>query len=790
MKINTSKTKKNELNFEEIIQMTTETLNIECEPKIKNDLESCLIVFYNKCNHFSLKNIECVNKFLISLIDECKKNKNPRSYNLLMIHFEHFPISFINRNLHDNINYLSEVKSFFSSIFNLILHLKPKKEVEVSEESCRILITHIVSFLHSFLINTLKNFESRFYRRFFAKVIIEGQFFRILSHLYVPKEENSERIIHCFFLCSEFEEFDEAIIESGVLGWFVSFISEKQDTHFLMLQILANIVERNRSSIISIINNELNFFYTLLDNIFDNIKKDCYDYDSINLLKLFTCIIESGDCIFLMFLFSSPGNTKNKILSKIKSLVAYFTNIVIGEKEKIKSIEGTHGFGFDFICIFCCLLRNVVELLPSLNTNYLNSYHRNEYNVNKIIKSEHEEELIEEILSLSLHFLIHGRISSEHERNKIESLCFDILLSICHTYPYIIRKFATEESILSKIHFIQNENKKSKTQAYTRTYAQYTQLLFHICFYNESLSKKILKKEFVLQLEKEFYEINKLTQVENVEGREVNNLLKLYLLGMIFTFLRTNTDEESFQYFIKYIIEEELKEKHFLLHNEMYYTLFLKFMYEMILNEMYVFREGMEHNLLENLLKLFLSSNIYFKAMILDILVQWLEDKNTLYEIKKYTKKNKVLFRVLFDFWVELQGASSEKSFGLIKKEELHITKFKLYYILKIHTEDFTKHIKHVVKNEDEFESFKSLMIVESSIKIEIYKYIKDKILSNQVKVLEGATELLNDRIAKLEEKIKKIKKRFDSYIEKKKKKKINVLENYYTCLREQHGIQ
>ncbi|CRH00308.1 conserved Plasmodium protein, unknown function [Plasmodium relictum] len=747
---------KEEIKFEKIYELMNEKDKqsiIIIEEKIIN----FLLCYYKNCEEFTLKEIKDLNNFLGLIIKKFIEEKKISFINILLVHFQNIPSSFINIKLKDNIFYVEEIKKFFISILELCSYLKKCKNDDL--EKINSLIISIINFLNLFIINTLKLMEWKFYENFYTKIIIDSRILEIFTNLYFDYEFEKEKIIYSLFLITEFKEFDEEIYKCGMLKLFIKLLSSNTYINYLMIQIIINAVERNIKIIKLLINDKMKVINNILENIYTRIKRELYDFTCINLLKLFSYIIE-GNCIdFLIFFNKNLGISEVNFLNKLNQIIEYLRSL-INIHSVMNILKEKNELFYDFLCILFCVLRNLIELITNPNNKIIFKY------VNKNLIENKKNE-----------------INAEEDKKMLHLLCFDIINSMNrNSLNNIVDYTILFEKIIKETHKMNDKNIHNNY-----LYVKYFESLFYISFNNEIVSKETLKESFIINIENNFYKINKNIECENVQMREVYNLLKLYYFGIINIFVKNNLKSEIILPFINYIISEELKRKIFLLQNELYYMVFLQFLNMIIINNLYEFRKFIENNLLEDLLKIFKKSSFHFKNMILKILLQWIEKKVILEEITNYIKKNKMIFHILLEFWKEIQNRINEIINPNLEVNKFNDIRFIIHYILKRLTNNFTINLNYFLKNGEFSYDFRCIMIFEEKSVLDIYNSIKEQILTKELFILESDILILDDKIKKCREKIEKIENNFHIILDLNKKKNRNDLENFYSYIRKQH---
>ncbi|CRG96487.1 conserved Plasmodium protein, unknown function [Plasmodium gallinaceum] len=746
------------INFENIYElMNVEEKNtlVILEEKINN----FLLGYYKNFERLTIRELEELNNFLNIIIKKFIEEKRTLLVNILLIHFQNIPSSFINVKLKDNIFYIEEIKKFFLSILDLSSYLKKCKND--NSEKINSLITSIINFLNLFLVDTLKLIGSNVYKDFYIRIIIDSRILEIFNNLYFDQELENEKIIHSLLLLTEFKEFDDEICKCDIIKLFINLLSTNIYTNYLIIQIIINVVNRNIKIIKLLIHDEIELINNILEKIYISIKRECYDFTCINLLKLFSYIIE-GNCFDKLIFFDEHYYLNNSgiiffstlynIIEHIRSLIK-FHNIM-------NILEEKNELFYDFICILFCVLRNLIELIINPHKKIIFRSINENSDENKKYK-----------------------VNVEKEKKMLHLLCFDIINGVnSSSLTEIIDCTTLTEKIIKKI-----QNMKDKNMHNKYLYVKYLESLFYISLNNERVSKETLKENFIINIEENFYKINKDTKHKNLKNLELDNLLKLYYFGIINIFVKNNLTSEIILPFVNYVILEELKRKNFLLQNELYYLVFLQFLNIIIINNLYEFRKFIENDLLEDLLKIFKISSFHLKIMILKILIQWVEKKVILEEIKNYLNKNKMIFKVLLEFWKEIQNMNNGIRNLNLEINELNNIRSIIYYIFKILTNNFTKGLNYFSKNEEFLYYFRCIMIFEEKSILDIYNSIMNQTNTKELVVLENDKLILNGKIEKCKAKIENIEKKFHIIINLKDKKNINNLENFYNYVRGQH---
>ncbi|SBS92103.1 conserved Plasmodium protein, unknown function [Plasmodium ovale curtisi] len=780
-----------------------------------------LLHFYRTRVIFTYDEIEDLNSFLKLIISKFKEEENTSFFEeILLIHFENVSNSFVNAKLKDNKFYVDHVRNYFLFLFDLGFYFKKRtgrehfQKLGFAKTHC--LLVSLVKHLKQFLVDTLRLVESSYNGELQCKLISEGRILETLGGLHAQNEVADKDITHCFLLLTQYKEFDQDVIKCGIMKRFTSMLLHNETTikHSYISQMVINIVMRNGKSMNMLINNsELEYVNRVLEIIYEKIKRECYDLTCINLLKLLYYVLQSENSSVAYFLRNCK---KKKLLhgqeilffNNINEIIAH-TELVIKSENVCDKGEERNELFRDFLCVLLCVLRCMLDVVFSSSND---ATFESVSNGNSLEKKKNEKELkkegemneaeeevkkdctnlVKNAVNLSLQCLARNCCPLPGEKKMLHLLCFDVISGIdnrCFSIHegekkkiinLMIAYLVTEKTTVA-VNETKSENKEDGNNY---LFAKHFEVLLYISLNNEKLCKECFKNEFILQIEKNYYELDKNGKLTNVKRKEVTNLLKLCYLGIIYIFIKINLEDKEKNFlrpFVQHVILKELKEKSYLLQNELYYLTFLQFLNMSLLNNLYSLKKFLEEDSLSDLLKIFRSSTIPFKYLILTTLLQWMERKEFLGLIKIYVKRNKLLLNVLLGFWKEVQMDNIRGDTHLRDESAtLNDVKYVIHHMCRILTNDFTKHLHFFSETSTSLRSFMDIMTFEEKCILNVYLKIREEVESNQFEVLESDKNILTNKIKTCTEKIEHMEKRLRIAKDANYKKNANELESYY----------
>ncbi|SBT35834.1 conserved Plasmodium protein, unknown function [Plasmodium ovale wallikeri] len=814
MSINVGSFTTSEVNLKQICEFIIgEDVNNESGDR-REKICNFLLHFYRTRVIFTYDEIEDLNNFLKLIISKFKEDENTSFFEeILLTHFENVSNSFVNSKLKDNKFYVDHVRNYFLFLFDLGLYFKKRTGREQFQKlgfaKTHCLLVPLVKHLKQFLVDTLRLVESSYNGELHCKLISEGRILETLTGLHAQNEVADKDITHCFLLLTQHKEFDQDVIKCGIMKCFTSMLLHNETTvkHSYISQMVINIVMRNGKSMNMLINNsELEYVNRVLEILYEKIKRECYDLNCINLLKLLYYVLQSENSSVAYFLRNCE---KKKLLhgqeilffNNVNEIIAH-TELVIKSENVCDKGEERNELFRDFLCVLLCVLRCMLDLVFSSsngptfesvsNGNSLEKK-KNEKELKKEGEmNEAEEEvkkeyinLVNNAVNLSLQFLARNCYPLPGEKKMLHLLCFDVISGTCNSFFTILEEEKKKIINLMISHLVTqkatvavNEGKsEDKEDCNNYLFAKHFEVLLYISLNNEKLCKECFKNEFILQVEKNYYELDKNGKLTNVKRKEVTNLLKLCYLGIIYIFIKINLEDKEKNFlrpFVQHVILKELKEKSYLLQNELYYLTFLQFLNMSLLNNLYSLKKFLEEDSLSDLLKIFRSSTIPFKYL-------WMERKEFLGLIKIYVKRNKLLLNVLLGFWKEVHMDNIRGDTHLRDESAtLNDVKYVIHHICRILTNDFTKYLHLFSETSSSLRSFTDIMTFEEKCILNVYLKIREEAESNQFDVLETDKNILTNKIKTCTEKVEHMEKRLRIAKDANYKKNANELESYY----------
>ncbi|CDU17842.1 conserved Plasmodium protein, unknown function [Plasmodium yoelii] len=787
----------------------------------KKNIINFLLNFYKTYKCFGYKEIVNLNNFLKLIITNFKQEekKNVFFEQILFIHIENMSNRFINVKLKQDSQYIEEIKLYFFFILELSLYFKNIKSdstfSKLTNESIQNLVIGVVKNLTNFLVYALRMIESNYCKDLYLMLISKGKIMESLVNLYLNYEESDKYIINILLILSRHKEFDDDIIRCGIIDLFnyQIFLNNNDDNnkYYFFIESIINVVIRNKKDNIAFLvnKNELDYINKILENILIKIKKKSPNLTCIGLLKLIFYIIQNKNSYIHLFIFNLK---KKKLLHdqdisfvhNLNNMIEYIENICAF---KNKEIENFDNFLDDFLCILFCILRTIMKLMfcpfPEINIDScIEPFGMKENKENKesenILKDEISSQvmekknecikLIKNIIKFSLNVLCHDIPILDGEKKSLHLVCVDILKEI-GTYDFSghleeKKKMVNEiiKSIMIKMEEANNNNDiNNDNNEDGDIHSKHLEVVFYVSFNNEELIKMCFTNKFILLVHNNYYILDKNDNLKNVKKKQIRNLLKTYYLGILYLYIKNDIKSvedktNHMSSYIYYVINKELKEKEFMLQNELYYLIFLKFLNMSLLNKFYNFKLFLKNNILDNLLRIFKRSNLKIK-IILHLLFQCFEENDNLDLIKNYTKRNKLLLETLMGFWIEIQK-------GNLEKRECMNVKYIIYYLCKVITNNFTKYLKHFYETKIMASSLKSIMVYDETCFLDIYLKIKDEIESSQLTVVKNDEWLLKEKIQNQIRKIKQIEKESSIIKDNNYKKEKKELDNYYNYVR------
>ncbi|VTZ67935.1 conserved Plasmodium protein, unknown function [Plasmodium chabaudi chabaudi] len=804
-------TQTTEMSFELICDIIEREDIINIADDSKQNIISFLLHFYKTYKCFGHKEIVNLNNFLKSIITKFKEeNENVFFERLLFIHIENMSNRFINVKLKHDPQYIEQIELYFFFILDLSFYFKNTKTEssfsKLTNERVQNLVIAIVNNLTNFLVYALRMIESNYYKDLYLMLISKGKVIDSLTNLYLNYDQSDKYIIYILLILSRHKEFDDDIINCGIIDLFNSQIflnnNDKVDNkHYFFIEIIINVVIRNQKDSIAFLvsKNELGYVNNILENILIKIKKESPNLTCISLLKLIFYIIQNKNSYIHLFLLGLKKNILHdqdiSFVHNLNNIIDCIENILVFKNEGIENFDN---FIDDFLCILFCILRTVMKLIlcPSSEINLdscIDPYGMKEDKESTLkddISSEVGEtknvciKLIKNIIKFSLNFLCHDIPILDGEKKSLHLVCADILKEI-GIYDFSghledKKKIVNEiiESIMTKMEETKNISNEDQ---HIYVYSKHLEVVFYVSFNNEELIKMCFTKEFILLVHNNYCKLDKNENLKNIKKKEIRNLLKVYYFGILYLYIKNNLQSEEIKTdpissYIYYVINKELKDKQFMLQNELYYLIFLKFLSMSLLNNLYNFELFLKNNTLDNLLRTFKRSTIRMKSVV-QLLFPCIENDDNLELVKNYTKKNKLLLEVLMSFWIEIQKSS------LDKKEYMN-AKYMIYYICKLITDSFTKYLKHFYETKAMLSSLKSMIVYEEKCVLDIYLKIKEEIETSQLAVVENDEWLVKEKIKNKIWRIEHMEAESAIIQENNYKKEKKELDNYYDYVR------
>lgn len=213
------------------------------------------------------------------------------------------------------------------------------------------------------------------------------------------------------------------------------------------------------------------------------------------------------------------------------------------------------------------------------------------------------------------------------EKKSLHLVCVDILKEIGIYYFNGHLEDKTKmvneiiKSIMIKMEEANNNNNNNNEDQDIYIYSKHLEVVFYVSFNNEELIKMCFTKKFILLVHDNYCKLDKNENLKNVKKKQVRNLLKTYYFGILYLYIKNDIKSEEnktnpISSYIYYVINKELKEKEFMLQNELYYLIFLKFLNMSLLNNLYNFKLFLKNNTLDNLLRIFKRSNLKMKTVV------------------------------------------------------------------------------------------------------------------------------------------------------------------------------
>lgn len=158
--------------------------------------------------------------------------------------------------------------------------------------------------------------ESNYCKDLYLMLISKGKIIESLVNLYLNYDESDKYIIHILLILSRHKEFDDDIINCGIIDLFNSQIflnNNDNNKQYFFIENIINVVIRNKNDNIAFLvnKNELDYINKILEKILIKIKKESPNLTCIGLLKLIFYIIQNKNSYIHLFLFDLK---KKKIL--------------------------------------------------------------------------------------------------------------------------------------------------------------------------------------------------------------------------------------------------------------------------------------------------------------------------------------------------------------------------------------------------------------------------------------------------------------------------------------------
>lgn len=273
--------------------------------------------------------------------------------------------------------------------------------------------------------------ESNYCKDLYLMLISKGKIIESLVNLYLNYDESDKYIIHILLILSRHKEFDDDIINCGIIDLFNSQIflnNNDNNKQYFFIENIINVVIRNKNDNIAFLvnKNELDYINKILEKILIKIKKESPNLTCIGLLKLIFYIIQNKNSYIHLFLFDLK---KKKILHdqdisfvhNLNNMIEYIENICAFKNEGIENFDN---FLDDFLCILFCILRTIMKLMlcpfPEINIDNIiepsgMKYNKESDNMLKAgisieVMGKQNEciKLIKNIIRFSLNFLCYG----------------------------------------------------------------------------------------------------------------------------------------------------------------------------------------------------------------------------------------------------------------------------------------------------------------------------------------------------------------------------------------------
>ncbi|CAD2105130.1 conserved Plasmodium protein, unknown function [Plasmodium vinckei petteri] len=807
-------TQTTEMNFELICDIIEREAIINIADDNKKCIINFLLHFYKTYKCFGYKEITNLNHFLKLIITKFKEeSENAFFEKILFIHIENMSNRFINVKLKNDPQYIEQIELYFFSILDLSSYFKNTKTEssfsKLTNERIQSLVIAIVNHLTNFLVYALRMIESNYYKDLYLMLISKGKIIDSLVNLYLNYDQSDKYIIYILLILSRHKEFDDDIINCGIIDLFNSqiFLNDNDklnNKHYFFIEIIINIVIRNQKDNIAFLvnKNELDYVNNILEKILIKIKEGSPNLTCISLLKLIFYIIQNKNSYIHLFLLG----LKKKIIHdqdisfvhNLNNIIDCIENICVFKNEGIENFDN---FMDDFLCILFCILRTVMKLVlcpfseinidsciePSGRKENKESESMLKYSISSEVGETKNEciKLIKNIIKFSLNFLCHDIPILDGEKKSLHLVCGDILkeIGIYDFSGHLEEKKKIVNEIIESIMIKMEETKNiSNEDQHIYVYSKHLEVVFYVSFNNEELIKMCFTKEFILLVHNNYCKLDKNENLKNIKKKEIRNLLKVYYFGILYLYIKNNLQSEEIKTdpissYIYYVINKELKDKQFMLQNGLYYLIFLKFLSMSLLNNLYNFKLFLKNNTLDNLLRIFKRSTIKMKTVVVQLLFYCIEKDDNLELVKNYTKKNKLLLEVLMGFWIEIQKS------GLDKKEYMS-AKYMIYYICKAVTNNFTKYLKHFYETKAMLSSLKSMIVYEEKCFLDIYLKIKEEIETSQLAVVENDEWLVKEKIKNQIRRIEQVESESAIIQENNYKKEKKELDNYYDYVR------
>ncbi|VWU50594.1 conserved protein, unknown function, partial [Hepatocystis sp. ex Piliocolobus tephrosceles] len=645
--------------------------DINISNNTKEKIITFLLQFYKTRQRFNYNELEDVNIFLNLIINKFKKNESLFFQNLLLTHFEHATNQFISFKIKEKYtNYIDNIKQYFFLIFDLGLYIVNRKKNEknnlVNPSNIDLLLIYMIKYLKLFLVHALNQIKANYFDELYCTVIIESEIINTLTSIFGQNEKVDNNIIHCFVLLTEYKKFSEAIIKCNIVKKLTEELllmphNEKSNIkHHLITQIIMNMVIINQKNAKLLINkNENEYINNILKKLYEKIKNKQYDLTSIDLLKIFFYFIQSGssnNSIYLLLKNSNNGIKQNLLIvhenilffDNVNKIIEYLSSDVIKSDNINKINDKQNDLFCEFLSFLFFVLRYMLDVIFSSSNDIKLKpfFYEHSIKIKKKSKknmNEHVKNLTNNILNFCLNFLIQNNSSFQDEKKILHLLCFNIIIYINSNHFITFTEFEKKTCSLMveratialntiNIVNLKEEHTVTKNGAHTTVknvehtavkndnylYINYFELLYYISINKEEICKECFDENFILLIEKIYYQIHSDANIENVNEKETHILLKLYFIGIIYTFIKINyvqlkNKSESMFSFIHYIIKKELKNKSFLLENEIYFLTFLKLLNISLMNNIIHLNIFFEKDYLKDLLKIIQSSNTRIK---------------------------------------------------------------------------------------------------------------------------------------------------------------------------------